>query len=75
MGASPARVAILVAALALVGIAPAARATEAYARQTGKGCADCHASAQGGALSPAGEAFKANGYKLPKGGEPQQQTP
>jgi len=60
------RVLALMSALACVIVAPAAEATEAYAKQTGKDCTGCHTSAQGGALSAAGEAFKANGHKLPE---------
>jgi len=38
-----------------------------FAKDTGKSCADCHTNPKGGgALTPLGEAFKANGNKLPK---------
>jgi len=48
-------------------LAHPANATAAFAAATGKSCADCHTSAAGGgALTPFGEKFKANGNKLPK---------
>jgi mono/diheme cytochrome c family protein len=62
----------LAAALALTGtaslLAPrAASATAQFATETGKSCGTCHTNpAGGGALTPFGEAFKANGNKLPK---------
>jgi hypothetical protein len=38
-----------------------------FAKETGKSCADCHTNPKGGgALTPLGESFKANGNKLPK---------
>ena len=44
-----------------------ARATSQFAAQTGKSCADCHTDPKGGgALTPLGEKFKANGNKMPK---------
>jgi mono/diheme cytochrome c family protein len=60
--------AALVIAVALsLFLAPSARATEAFAKQTGQACGQCHTSAKGGGpLTPAGEKFKANGNKLPK---------
>jgi hypothetical protein len=43
-----------------------ARATEQFAKETGQACDACHVSkAGGGALTPLGEKFKANGNKLP----------
>jgi hypothetical protein len=60
------------AAIALAGIASLslirpALATPQFAKETGKSCTDCHTSASGGgALTPFGEKFKANGNKLPK---------
>jgi mono/diheme cytochrome c family protein len=56
---------ILAGATALLLSQPAA-ANMAFAKQTGKSCADCHVSGKGGALTPFGEQFKANGNKLPK---------
>jgi hypothetical protein len=48
-------------------LAHPANATAAFAAATGKSCGDCHtAPAGGGALTPFGEKFKANGNKLPK---------
>ena len=44
-----------------------AKATPSFAADTGKACGQCHESASGaGKLTSFGEAFKANGYKLPK---------
>lgn len=44
-----------------------AEATQQFATQTGEACGQCHVSPKGaGALSPAGQAFKANGNKVPK---------
>jgi mono/diheme cytochrome c family protein len=61
--------AILVAGIgtvtSLVAIRPAAATTQ-FATQTGKSCGDCHTNAKGGgALTPLGEKFKANGNKMP----------
>ena len=43
-----------------------AQAKPEFAAQTGKACGACHQNpAGGGALKPFGEAFKANGNKLP----------
>jgi cytochrome c553 len=37
-----------------------------FAASTGKACGACHSNpAGGGALKPYGQAFKANGFKLP----------
>jgi len=45
---------------------PAAAKPE-FAAQTGFPCGRCHVSQTGGGqLKPFGEAYKANGYKLPK---------
>lgn len=61
-----------VAAVVMVGavsvvIPRTAVATQQFATQTGKSCADCHTNPQGGgALTAFGEKFKANGNKLPK---------
>lgn len=49
-----------------IGSRPAA-ATTKYAAETGKPCAQCHQHPTGGPeLTPFGEKFKADGYKLPK---------
>lgn len=53
----------LLFAVSTVGSRPA-KATPAYAQQTGKGCGFCHKSPGGGALTSAGTKFKANGHKL-----------
>lgn len=56
---------IITAAGAIMFSVPAA-ATTAFAKQTGKSCGDCHTSAKGGgALTPLGIQFKANGNKMP----------
>jgi len=46
-------------------MAQAASATPVFARRTGNSCVECHTSAKGGALTPYGEKFQANGDKLP----------
>ena len=56
----------LVSAASLLLARPAA-ATPQFAKDTGKACGDCHTNPSGGgALTPLGEKFKANGNKLPK---------
>jgi hypothetical protein len=41
-------------------------ATQQFATQTGQACGQCHVSPKGaGPLTPAGQAFKANGNKAP----------
>jgi hypothetical protein len=55
---------LLANALSLTASRPA-KASPAFAQQTGKACGYCHANpAGGGKLKPAGEKFKANGNKL-----------
>lgn len=55
---------ILIAGTTALAISRPANATPAFAAQTGKACGQCHESAAGGGkLTPAGEAFKANGNK------------
>jgi hypothetical protein len=50
----------------MVAIPKSAQATPAYAQQTGKACGSCHQNpAGGGARTKLGEAFAANGHKLP----------
>jgi len=44
---------------------PAARATEDYAHNTGKGCIFCHQESTGGRLKTAGFAYIRNGYHYP----------
>ena len=57
---------ILVAGTACLTISRPAEATAQFASETGKACGQCHESASGGGkLTPFGEAFKANGNKLP----------
>jgi hypothetical protein len=56
-----------IGAMWLASAQPAA-ATQQFATQTGKTCGECHVSPKGaGPLTPAGQAFKANGNKEPKG--------
>ena len=57
---------ILIAATTSLIASRPANATPTFATQTGKACGECHVSATGGGkLTPFGEAFKANGNKLP----------
>lgn len=57
---------ILIAGTACLIISRPAEATAQFASETGKACGQCHESASGGGkLTPFGEAFKANGNKLP----------
>jgi len=57
--------AFLVAGALFVTASRPANATPAFAQQSGKACGYCHDNpAGGGKLKPAGEKFKANGYKL-----------
>jgi hypothetical protein len=57
---------ILIAGTTFLTISRPANATPTFATQTGKACGQCHQSATGGGkLTPFGEAFKANGNKLP----------
>lgn len=57
--------ALLVAGALAVTASRPANATPAFAQQTGKPCGFCHENpAGGGKLKPAGEKFKANGFKL-----------
>ncbi|MGD0502676.1 MAG: hypothetical protein ABSD02_08025 [Steroidobacteraceae bacterium] len=59
--------AALIAGAASLLVSQPAGATVQFAKDTGKSCADCHTNPKGGgALTPLGEAFKANGNKLPK---------
>jgi hypothetical protein len=55
---------LIAGAISLTSSQPA-KATPAYAQQTGKACGFCHQNpAGGGALKPAGQKFKENGNKL-----------
>ena len=59
--------AAVIAGIASLSLIQPAIATPQFAKETGKSCTDCHTSASGGgALTPFGEKFKANGNKLPK---------
>lgn len=69
-----AKIITFVAAAALSGGATmilfpqSATAKPEFAASTGKACGQCHQNPGGGGkLKPYGEAFKANGFKLPKG--------
>jgi hypothetical protein len=58
--------ALIACTISLLVSQPAA-ATPQFAKDTGKSCGACHTNpAGGGALTPFGEKFKANGNKLPK---------
>ena len=57
-------VAALIAAMASLVTSQSANAKPEFAAQTGKPCAACHQNPSGGGkLKPAGEKFKANGFK------------
>ncbi len=58
---------LAVGAVFIVSAPRSANAKPEFAAATGKPCGSCHQNpAGGGALKPAGEAFRANGYKLKK---------
>jgi hypothetical protein len=57
---------ILIAGTVCLITSRPAEATPKFAADTGKACGECHVSpAGGGKLTAFGEAFKANGNKLP----------
>jgi hypothetical protein len=57
--------ALLIAGSAMTINVRTAKATPAYAQQTGKPCGYCHVNpAGGGKLKAAGEKFQKNGHKL-----------
>jgi len=57
--------AMLVVGTVSVVTSQPAKATPAYAQQTGKPCGYCHESPSGGGpLKSAGKKFQANGHKL-----------
>ena len=61
--------AALIAALAVFTVPQPADALPAYAQQTGLACGRCHVNpAGGGARTSFGNAFLANGHKVPSGG-------
>jgi len=65
LGAAVAAVAVG-GVLAIVAAPKPAAALPAYAASTGKACGACHTNpAGGGARTAFGEAFAANGHKLP----------
>jgi mono/diheme cytochrome c family protein len=50
----------------MIAVPKSAQALPAYAQQTGKACGACHQNpAGGGARNAYGEAFAANGHKVP----------
>jgi mono/diheme cytochrome c family protein len=58
--------ALAVAAMMLIAVPQSAVALPAYAAATGKACGACHQNpAGGGPRNAFGEAFAANGHKLP----------
>jgi len=59
-------VALVVGGAMMVSVPKSAQALPAYAAQTGKACGACHQNpAGGGPRNAFGEAFAANGHKLP----------
>jgi hypothetical protein len=68
--AGAAAVALIVGSTAFVSPRPA-EALPAYAQQTGLACGRCHVSpAGGGARTAFGNAFAANGHKVPSAAKP-----
>ena len=64
--AAGASAAMVFAGAAALLLAQPAAATAQFAKDTGKSCATCHTNPKGGgALTPLGEQFKANGNKMP----------
>ena len=58
--------ALAVGGLVTIAVPKSAHALPAYAQQTGKACGACHKNpAGGGPRTSLGEAFAANGHKLP----------
>ncbi|MGA2777503.1 MAG: hypothetical protein ABSF94_08090 [Steroidobacteraceae bacterium] len=63
--------AIVLAGTAALLVSGPAAATAQFGKDTGKACGDCHTNPSGGgALTPFGEKFKANGNKLPPATHP-----
>jgi hypothetical protein len=61
----------LIVGLAAVAVPRPAGALPAYAQQTGLACGRCHVSPAGGGPRTAfGNAFAANGHKVPSGAKP-----
>jgi hypothetical protein len=59
--------AITVLVLGTIALPRLADAKPEFAAQTGLPCGQCHVTQTGGGkLKPFGEAYKANGYKVPK---------
>ncbi len=58
--------AVLVTCAASLILSRPATGTPQFAKETGKACGECHTNTKGGgALTPLGEKFKANGNKMP----------
>jgi hypothetical protein len=58
--------ALVIAGAVTLLTAQRATATPQFAKDTGKSCGNCHTDPKGGgALTPFGEKFKANGNKMP----------
>jgi mono/diheme cytochrome c family protein len=58
--------AILMTGAIWMATAQPVAATQQFATQTGQSCAACHQNPKGGgALTPTGDQFKANGNKMP----------
>jgi hypothetical protein len=64
--ATVAAAAIVVTGVGALLLCSPAAATPQFAKDTGKSCGDCHTNPKGGgALTPLGAQFKANGNKMP----------
>jgi mono/diheme cytochrome c family protein len=64
--AAGASAAMVLAGAASLLLSQPAAATAQFAKDTGKSCAACHTNPKGGgALTPLGDQFKANGNKMP----------
>lgn len=64
--ATGAAAAIVIGAAGALVLSRPAAATAQFAKETGKSCGDCHTNPKGGgALTPLGAQFKANGNKMP----------
>lgn len=65
--AAPIAAAAIIIGIMTVVLPRSAIATPAFAAKTGLQCSRCHVSPGGGGkLKPFGEAFKANGFNVPK---------
>jgi hypothetical protein len=64
VGVAGGAAALVIAGMTVVLTSQPTSAKPEFAAQTKKPCGFCHQSPSGGALTPAGAKFKANGYKL-----------